>query len=299
MSMKVSKSHKLKGVKNSSITRVRPVFQKLLHLDLTGKIWIPKLLQLCNLNQENSKSILLNFTNLKTEITRKRPYIDRVLKSYGIKSIELENCFEKSLPPPSRFLEWLIKNIDKFISNKIKSKNANTIKNRSDLFGSNGIDAQKSAQHLALSQLQLKTAKKSKNEWWAFEGFTEVDCYLETENLILLIEGKRTEPLSSSTMWYPERNLVIRNLEVAQEAAQEAGKAFGVILISEELIQFDLEKEAQKGLPHFSKDEIDDIIRHYLGNITWKDVCDVNGISFSDIPNTTQDVVSKILNTPL
>jgi hypothetical protein len=37
-------------------------------------------------------------------------------------------------------------------------------------------------------------------------GHTEVDCWLETERLLLFVEGKRSESLSASTHWYPKRN---------------------------------------------------------------------------------------------
>jgi hypothetical protein len=71
----------------------------------------------------------------------------------------------------------------------------------------------------ALTLLQKQGASRSNKKWWAFEGFTEVDCWLETEHLALLIEGKRRESLSNATAWYPARNQLVRNLEVASDYA--------------------------------------------------------------------------------
>jgi hypothetical protein len=55
--------------------------------------------------------------------------------------------------------------------------------------------------------------------WWRFEGVTRLDCVLMTENLVVTIEGKRTEGLSSSTEWYPARTQIVRNLEAARPPA--------------------------------------------------------------------------------
>jgi hypothetical protein len=67
----------------------------------------------------------------------------------------------------------------------------------------------------ALAELDAHGATGSRDKWWAFEGFTSVDCELRTEQMTLLIEGKRTERLSRSTHWFPQRNQLARNLEVA------------------------------------------------------------------------------------
>ena len=68
----------------------------------------------------------------------------------------------------------------------------------------------------------------------AFEGFTEVDCCIVTDRLVLLIERKRTEGLSESTAWYRGRNQLHRNLEAARELA--GGREYAVIVIGEEPI---------------------------------------------------------------
>jgi hypothetical protein len=105
-------------------------------------------------------------------------------------------------------------------------------------------------------------------KWWAFEGFTEVDCYLETDRFLLFVEGKRTEPLSESTVWYKGRNQLIRNLEVAEELA--GTKDYGVMLISEDPMPEPTHAEVDTSLPHLSPEHRDELMKHFLGCRTWR-----------------------------
>ena len=66
----------------------------------------------------------------------------------------------------------------------------------------------------------------------AFEGFSHIDCCLITENLVLFVEGKRTEAVSSSTRWFTQRSQLWRNVEAAKEFA--ARKEFAVVLAVED-----------------------------------------------------------------
>ncbi len=63
------------------------------------------------------------------------------------------------------------------------------------------------------------------------EGFTHVDACFETEECLLLVEGKRTETVSPSTRWFESRNQLWRNVEVAGELA--AARQFGVLVAVE------------------------------------------------------------------
>jgi hypothetical protein len=46
-----------------------------------------------------------------------------------------------------------------------------------------------------------------------------IDCVLMTPELVVAIEGKRTEPLSAATDWYPKRSQLVRNLEAGKQLA--------------------------------------------------------------------------------
>jgi len=286
--------HRAIGKFNSSITRVRPLFQRLLSADATGQSWLPKILKLGTDNQKLARTLSINTGPLVPEVVDKRSYRDRVLKAYGIDEIQLQNCFEKSLPPAEQFLRWLITHTAKMMTDRNITSGAAAKRLRENLFGYNGVDTQRASTIKAISELDRLRAKGSRRKWWAFEGFTEVDCYLETENLVLLIEGKRTEPLSSATMWYPERNQIIRNLEVARETAAAKRKDHAVLLIAEKIITFDLMKEAKAGLPHLNQKDIEEISNHYLGCTTWPDVCEATGLLFSELPDTTEEVVTRM-----
>jgi hypothetical protein len=64
--------------------------------------------------------------------------------------------------------------------------------------------------------LGWRDAKGTHRAWFVFEGPTSVDAYLETPELIVLIEGKRTERgPTTHTTYMPVRHQLLRNLDAA------------------------------------------------------------------------------------
>ena len=217
---------------NSSITRVRPVFRQLVGKDPTGASWLPKILQLSK-SSGLSGTVRSDPGTVLPAVSEKRPYADPVQGN-----IELERSFEFSVAPGAAFLRWLLENPSRMIwpgseGHRVRY-GATTQGRREALMGLKGEPARRESQASALRALDLNGPEKSTRQWWAFEGFTEVDCYLETDKLVLLIEGKRTESLSESTAWYTGRNQLHRNLEAARDLA--SGREFGVFVIGEEEI---------------------------------------------------------------
>lgn len=215
------------------------------------------------------------------ELFRLRNYKDRELGP-----IMLESCFERSLPPPDRFLRWLIQNPERMQVPTIKTLQnfgETTRLYRTKLFGP--APGRAEAQSEALRLLSSCGASKSSLQWWAFEGFTEVDCCIETDSLVLLFEGKRTEQLSSATVWFPQRNQLWRNVEVAASLAGR--KRFGVIMIAE--IQEDALHALDASYPHLDEEERKSLRDHYLGCLLWKDVCAATGVKYEALPNTVAD----------
>lgn len=283
------------GLKNSSITRVRPVFQQLMQKDPTGGTWLADLLDLAPRKPKSPSEVIITPGLLLKEISQTRPYSDRILQGYGVvQPIPLESCFEKSLPPPSEFLRWLILNLGELIYPDDKRLEDLT-GDRKALFCNVSPEVRQTSTDAALEALNSQGAKGSFRQWWAFEGFTEVDCYLETNKLILLIEGKRTESLSAATLWYRKRNQIIRNLEVAAEIAEQERKEFAVLLIAEDVIDFDLADKLMKGLPHMDDGARQKLGEHFLGCITWQSVCDRTGLDFQMLPNTSEEVARQLL----
>jgi len=99
------------------------------------------------------------------------------------------------------------------------SSNSKIDNNFGRLIAEEALVFEERIQQEALRQIEIKGAKGSRNKWWAFEGFTSIDCRLKTEKALIFIEGKRTDLLSPSTEWYPHRNQLFRILETCKEAA--------------------------------------------------------------------------------
>jgi hypothetical protein len=138
---------------------------------------------------------------------------------------------------------------------------------------------------------------KSAWNWWAFEGFTEVDCCLETDHLLLFIEDKGNEPVSSPTEWNPYRNQLFRNLEVARD--QASGKAFAALLIAERGSLTVTAEAVEQGFPHLGAEERRQLMQYYLGCVLWKDVCAAVGIDYATLPNTVTDAVKQPTPAPV
>ena len=120
-----------------------------------------------------------------------------------------------------------------------------------------------------------------------------IDCLLETEKLVMTIEGKRNDKLSRATDWYPKRSQLVRNLEAAKSVAGDA-REWASILISEHPIEEGtapgLEAVLAESAPHLDDGERASLSDAYLGNLTWRDACRAVGIDFDDLPETTADI---------
>ena len=95
--------------------------------------------------------------------------------------------------------------------------------------------------------LQERRAAGSMMKWWAFEGFTEVDCCLETDHLVLFIESKRNELLAESTDWFVGQNQLVCNLEVLDEVVGDC--ACAMLVASEQPFADSPQSIYDKGLP--------------------------------------------------
>jgi hypothetical protein len=71
----------------------------------------------------------------------------------------------------------------------------------------------------------------------SIEGNTEVDLVLESENSLVFVEVKMEAEASTGTKADPERNQLIRNLDVGFHRAQEENKSFDLIYVTPGLSQ--------------------------------------------------------------
>jgi hypothetical protein len=203
--------------------------------------------------------------------------------------IDLPLCLEYEAPAPERFLAWLIQNPSRLNWPKVEeSRKASTRDPRRGLkAGARDIIAS------ALNHLVLNGSIGSQKQWWAFEGPTSIDCFIETAEYVIAVEGKRTEPLAMNIHFYKGRNQLARNLEVAQALARS--RRYGAILIVEDEKDFvpantdELLNFLRPALPHFNDLEAAFLAKHFLGQMTWRQVCDATALDFEQLPNTAED----------
>jgi len=296
--MENTKSRAERGVFNSSITRCWPIFQQLLERDPTGRSWLGSILGLAPEVGRAANLLAVSGSRLRPSCSEERPHKNNVLKGYGLEQVTLPGCLERRIPPPEGILRWLIRNPGGMTWPKKgrKEYGEDTQHLREKLVGQHGPVAQRQAMAEAEGELGRLGPEGSLNKWWAFEGFTVADCSLETDEMLLLIEGKRTETLSPATSWYPQRNQLVRNLEVAQ--AQAGSRFWAVLMMAEDDVPDLTSSSLEDSLPHLSVQERQDLNDHYLGAVTWRSVCEATGLDFQQLPNTTQDYVDSLAQSP-
>jgi hypothetical protein len=121
------------------------------------------------------------------------------------------------------------------------------------------------------------------------EGPSQPDVFLDTDDAIVVIEGKRSEPdLATSTAWMPVRHQMLRHLDAAWEHRQ-GRRIYGLFIVEAEegaasvepssawhqAVEATITEEVLKGsLPHRSPEERSQIASALLGVTTWQAVCD-------------------------
>ena len=150
------------GKKDSTVTRVKPVFDRLYSVDQIGSSWLNRLL---NLVVDNSRIPILEKCNL-------------IIRRCGWGENEVR------LSPPVALLSYLIRN-PRPPNYGILSRDPKKAELRRQwIEGKDSIIAQ---------GLRLLTNNPDNNDWHIFEGPTSPDVFIETDDLIIVIEGKRTE----------------------------------------------------------------------------------------------------------
>jgi hypothetical protein len=170
------------GMQNSSRTRVAPIFNQLLERDRTGTSWLPRLLELAQHGTPKTA-----------------PPAGSGLTRHGWWPKEVQ------LPAPAGLLAWLLENLPHL--------EAATGKRAQLVAGDPATIAE------ARALLARRSTTGTDRAWFVLEGPTSVDAYLETPELILLVEGKRTERgPTTRTTYMPVRHQILRNLDAADAA---------------------------------------------------------------------------------
>ena len=208
------------GDNDGSKTRVRPVFNELLDRSPSGDGWLADLCALAMRTRAGGAFVPSAVGRL-------------ILPTADTHEARSGSVFERTVAPPRAFLEWLLRHPAQMqVTDRthLGASSADAQKWRRKLFAA---DTRNRDQAIAegVTQLDDLGVEGSGQEWWAFEGFTLIDCCLVTEAAVVFVEGKCAETVSPATRWFQGRSQLWRNVEVAQQLAR--GKAFGVILAVE------------------------------------------------------------------
>lgn len=257
------------GHRDSSRTRVQPVFDWLRERDATGRWWLKRLLALPS-----------------------RPGLSAAPVDVGEPGDLLRFEYEARLAPPDSLLHWLIDNRIPDPPQDYGSRSKDTIRKRKSLW--RDLASAKDAAHR-----ELVSRGYRENEWYVFEGRTAVDLCLETRDLVVLIEGKRTEAgPTTSTTWMPVREQVLRNIDATWDGrGNRQVVAFyivgedaspGLPPIWETAVASAVSPTMlEHSLPHRSPTERAEIARGFLGATTWGQICAEFGINYASLPDTT------------
>ena len=244
------------GNRNSSLTRVKPVFDHLFGIDQTGNSWLARLL---SLPVGGNAPLLPTGCHFP-------------IKDCGWGSNE------KKFEAPVSLLSWLIRHPRKPASGGLSSSTTKAEKRRQWLEGSEERRAE---------ALRLLRHNPKNEDWHVFEGQTQPDVFIETDDLLVVIEGKRTErEPTSSTKWMNGRHQMLRHLDCAQEI--RSGKCLMGFFIVEgndtctevpakwlTFAEDTIKREAVfSSLPHRGPEEQREIASAFVGVTTWQQVCE-------------------------
>ncbi len=254
------------GDRNSSLTRVQPIFDELLDQWSNGDPWLRELWDMAALT---CSGVVLS----------KPVGLDRLLTSETppVRAARLGTVYERAVAPPAEFLRWLLEHPQRMkVRDPINfgAKSDTARRWRSKLFSGDELRVSE-AQDEGRRQLGKRLAQRGRNKWWAFEGFSRIDCCLITSQCVLFVEGKRTESVSPSTLWFEQRSQLWRNVEAAKEFAGD--KQFAVILaVEREADGTTALANAASSLagsyPHLDSGQRAELSSHLIGFVTWPDV---------------------------
>jgi hypothetical protein len=254
------------GIRDSSKTRVRPLFDQ---LRVRADGWIRPLLGLMEIGPQ----------------PRVLPDID-----YSCVRGAWEPA-EEALAPPISLLSWLIRNVDSARALGDSDPRRHALGRRDPETVGNALRA-------------LRLPSESTRPWYVFEGRTCPDVFLTTPDAIVVIEGKRTERgPTTDTKWMAGRHQIWRHIDAAWEVRGHR-HVFGCFIVEGGPTKNDAavpkiwknafqESMSQSVLgtsfPHRSNAEREMISRCFIGGTTWQAACRAFGFDYDALPKTTPD----------
>jgi hypothetical protein len=254
------------GIYDSSRTRVVPVFDTLMDRDSSAETWLLPLLRLGSRSADRLLGVVAG------------ALIPNHPRWWG------KN--ERRLQPPKALLRWLAGHLSAPASD--------------DLWGGPATRAKR--EHLVARDpstiseaLRLLEGPFASRVWYVLEGRSQPDACLETDALVVVIEGKRTEGKATTvTTWMPARSQMLRHMDAAWDI-RGAKRVLGLMIVEGQgaaeavmptehwLIQANeqvLPRTLADSLPHRSAKERDQIADAFLGVTTWQRVCAEFGIGW-------------------
>jgi len=130
---------------------------------------------------------------------------------------------------------------------------------------------------LSSGSWQFRFWEKQQRPLGVLEGNTEVDLELDSEHAVIFLEVKMDAEASHSTKADPERNQLIRNLDVGFSHASREGKHFSLIYVTPDLVQPEMVTRIQTQPASFpANPEADEhAIRSCLYWSSWSDIGEV------------------------
>ena len=229
--------------------RSAPFFDHLLERDPTGADWLCPLLGLPEHGCEGARPP-----------TQPGGLLDHAWGDNG-----------RALGPPASLLRWLVRNL-KCLSSR-KREDVQPPQRRVLIEG----DPERIAEGLE----RLEGGARGR-AWYVMEGPSYPDAYLATSDLVVVIEGKRTEAgPTTSTTWMPVRLQILRHLDAAFEVAGpralvgffmvEGGEDSALPEVWQEACAQTLDPELlEASLPHRTPEERERIAEAFLGAVTWQ-----------------------------
>jgi hypothetical protein len=253
------------GARNSSKTRVVPIFDALFLSDATGATWLGALIQLGSRFQEAS---------FDTSTCR---LIEHHRRTWG--------DHELALPAPLELLEYLVRNV----TNQQVAASGDS----GFVLAKRRALANRGRETIAAALSQLREGRRGRT-WFVLEGPSRPDATLEMATAVVVVEGKRTERgCTSTTKWMSRRSQLVRHMDAAMEFFP-GKRILGLLLVegvdpdnSVPSAYWRRECEAQcseamlaASLPHRTPEQRAQLAHGILGVATWQAVCARNRISW-------------------
>ena len=249
------------GEFDSSKTRVAPFFECLLEKDQTAQSWLP---------------LLLSLPDHGSGVRPPGQCGPLVAWGWGDK--------ERALRPSVVLLAWLIRNLGQ----PVRPDKSTAWPRRQQLIARDPATIEEALQRL--------TSDPSRPAWHVLEGPSYPDAFLATDDLVVVIEGKRTEAgPTTSTMWMPVRHQMLRHLDGALEIVR-GRSLYGLFLVEgnpdgslpnvwRDACASTVSGEALQGsLPHRGPGERALIRDAFLGATTWQIACTALGVPVESLP---------------